>query len=75
MADNRSSPSGLTEDEAKEFHSGFITMFALFTAIAAVAHFLVWSWRPWLPGPNGYKTADLPEAIMNGVAHISTLLT
>jgi light-harvesting complex 1 beta chain len=48
--------SGLTEAEAKEFHSLFTTSFLIFTAIAVVAHFLVWSWRPWLPGPNGYSS-------------------
>ena len=25
-----------------------------FTVIAIIAHFLVWLWRPWLPGPKGY---------------------
>jgi light-harvesting complex 1 beta chain len=46
--------SGLTEAEAKEFHKIFLTSFIVFTAIAIVAHILVWNWRPWLPGPNGY---------------------
>jgi light-harvesting complex 1 beta chain len=49
--------SGMTEPEAREFHSIFVTSFIIFTVIAIVAHFLVWAWRPWLPGPNGYKTA------------------
>ena len=49
--------SGLTEEEAKEFHSIFVTSFFLFVAIAVVAHILAWLWRPWLPGPGGYKTA------------------
>jgi light-harvesting complex 1 beta chain len=49
--------SGMTEPEAREFHSIFVTSFIIFTVIAVVAHFLVWMWRPWLPGPNGYKTA------------------
>ena len=48
--------SGLSEAEAKEFHSIFMTSFFLFTAIAVVAHILAWMWRPWLPGPGGYKT-------------------
>jgi light-harvesting complex 1 beta chain len=26
----------------------------LFILIAVTAHILVWSWRPWLPGPHGY---------------------
>ena len=51
--------SGLTEPEAREFHSIFMTSFIVFTVIAIVAHFLVWQWRPWLPGPNGYKTGML----------------
>ena len=40
--------SGLTEDEAKEFHKIFMSSFAGFTGIAVVAHILVWMWRPWL---------------------------
>jgi len=40
--------SGLTEEEAREFHRIFVASFAGFTAIAIVAHFLVWQWRPWL---------------------------
>lgn len=47
--------SGLTEDEAKEFHGIFMTSFIIFTVIAIIAHFLVWQWRPWLPGEGGYK--------------------
>jgi light-harvesting complex 1 beta chain len=56
-ADNRSgSVSGLTESEAKEFHGIFVTSFIIFTVIAIIAHFLVWQWRPWFPGPNGYAS-------------------
>jgi light-harvesting complex 1 beta chain len=46
--------SGLTEQEAKEFHRIFMASFIIFLVIAIVAHILVWQWRPWLPGPNGY---------------------
>ena len=46
--DKRVSLSGLTENEAREFHKIFITSFLIFTAIAVVAHILVWQWRPWL---------------------------
>ncbi len=57
MADSRDgSLTGLTESEAKEFHGIFVTSFIIFTLIAIVAHFLVWQWRPWLPGPNGYTS-------------------
>jgi light-harvesting complex 1 beta chain len=53
-----SSLSGLTEAEAKEFHAIFLTSFIVFTAIAVVAHILVWLWRPWLPGPQGYASLE-----------------
>lgn len=57
MAESRQgSLTGLTEQEAKEFHGIFITSFIMFTLIAVVAHFLVWQWRPWLPGANGYAS-------------------
>ena len=45
---NEGSLSGLSGDEAKEFHSFFMQGFLGFTAIAVVAHILVWLWRPWL---------------------------
>lgn len=71
-ADNRSgSLSGLTEQEAKEFHSIFMMSFIIFTAVAVVAHFLVWQWRPWLPGPNGY--ASLTDGVNYALAYISSL--
>jgi light-harvesting complex 1 beta chain len=44
----RTSISGLTDDEAQEFHQYYIQGFVGFTAIAVVAHILVWIWRPWL---------------------------
>jgi light-harvesting complex 1 beta chain len=58
MSDMTTKPvslSGLTEMEAKEFHKIFVASFIGFTLIAIVAHILVWSWRPWIPGPNGYS--------------------
>jgi light-harvesting complex 1 beta chain len=56
-ADNRGgSLSGLTEQEAKEFHGIFMTSFIIFTVIAIIAHFLVWQWRPWFPGEGGYSS-------------------
>ncbi len=39
--------SGLTEDEAKEFHEQFKTTFTAFLGVAAVAHLLVLAWKPW----------------------------
>jgi light-harvesting complex 1 beta chain len=46
MADPKSL-SGLTDAEAREFHSQFQTTFSTFVLIAAVAHVLVWVWKPW----------------------------
>ena len=58
MADARhgGSLSGLTDDEAKEFHRIFVQSFILFTVVAIVAHILAWMWRPWLPGEEGYAS-------------------
>ena len=61
--------SGMTEAEAREFHSIFVTSFLVFTAIAVVAHILVWLWRPWIPGPNGYKTSmDMLHHVLTALA-------
>lgn len=43
MAENTS----FSEAEAKTFHGYFIVGFTGFTAVAFVAHLLVWAWRPW----------------------------
>jgi len=63
MASEESSRSGLTEKEAKEVHKFFISGFLLFTAVAIVAHVLVWMWRPWLPGKDGYSMLELTNTI------------
>ena len=57
-SDDRSSLSGLSEAEAQEFHSLFISSFTAFIGIAVLAHILVWAWRPWIPGPKGYAMLD-----------------
>lgn len=46
--EKRGSLSGLSENEAREFHKIFITSFIVFTIVAVIAHVLVWQWRPWL---------------------------
>ena len=45
MADE--SLSGLTPNEAKEFHKYYMQGLVLFVLVAIFAHFLVWVWRPW----------------------------
>jgi len=56
--------TGLTADEAKEFHGLFMMGFIIFTVIAIIAHFLVWSWRPWFPGPEGYAALQDGAALL-----------
>lgn len=69
MAEERQgSLTGLTEDEAKEFHGIFMMSFIVFTVIAIIAHFLVWQWRSWLPPEGGY--ASLVEGAKVAVSSI-----
>ena len=44
---NSGSLSGLTSNEAKEFHRIFMGGFAAFFALSFFAHSLIWMWRPW----------------------------
>jgi light-harvesting complex 1 beta chain len=64
---DRSSLSGLTESEAQEFHALFVKSFMGFTVIAIIAHMLVWSWRPWIPGPKGYAMLDSVSTALHGL--------
>jgi light-harvesting complex 1 beta chain len=48
MTEPSSSLTGLSEGAAREFHSLYVKSFLGFTAVAVVAHILVWSYRPWL---------------------------
>ena len=62
MADNESM-SGLTPDEAREFHKFYIQGMALFVGVALVAHLLVWIWRPWFHDqPASFASDVLPLA-------------
>jgi light-harvesting complex 1 beta chain len=68
MADSPSM-SGLTDAEAKELHEIYMKGLVLFVGVAVVAHFLVWLWRPWLPGPEGYV------ASLDSVTPLLTMLS
>jgi light-harvesting complex 1 beta chain len=46
MADAKSL-SGLTPEQAKEFHEQFKVTYTAFAGIAAIAHILVLAWKPW----------------------------
>jgi len=39
--------SGLTPEQAKEFHEQFKITYTTFAGLAAVAHILVLVWKPW----------------------------
>ncbi len=69
MAVNDGSLSGLSEAEAREFHSVFMTSFLVFVVVAVIAHVLAWIWRPWLPGSGGYASFD------DGVATVGSLVS
>jgi light-harvesting complex 1 beta chain len=72
MANERSPISGLTENEAKELHSGFTMMTIIYVVIALVAHYFMWIWRPWFPGTPGYKTTSVIDSIGTVVSSLLT---
>jgi light-harvesting complex 1 beta chain len=74
MSDNERFGPGayLTPEEAKEFHKIFVASFIGFTIIAIIAHVLVWSWRPWFPGVNGY--AMITDTVQVAQAAVTTFL-
>ncbi|MEM1106124.1 MAG: light-harvesting antenna LH1, beta subunit [Pseudomonadota bacterium] len=77
MATDTSTPdtlSGLSASEAQEFHKAFILSFVGFTIIAIIAHFLVWSWRPWIPGPGGYEDVSAAETATQVAQFLSFLV-
>jgi light-harvesting complex 1 beta chain len=39
--------SSLSESEAKEFHSAYVTGLLAYVGIAIVAHYLLYVWKPW----------------------------
>jgi len=69
MSDKSTSMTGLTPSEAKEFHGLFMSGFIIFTIIAVIAHILVWIWRPWLPGEDGYSS------LMEGARYAGEYIT
>lgn len=39
--------TGLTDQQAQELHSVYMSGLVLFTVVAVVAHMAVYVWRPW----------------------------
>ena len=73
MSEEKRHSTGLTSREAQEFHKYFMLGFIVFTVIAIVAHFLVWQWRPWFPGPEGYAAVtDSANAVAHSVMALFT---
>jgi light-harvesting complex 1 beta chain len=72
MADRPGAPwSGLNAQEAREFHKAFMGGFIAFTIIAVIAHILVWQWRPWFPGPQGYGSViEQPAGVDNAATSL-----
>lgn len=69
MSESSLKASGLSAQEAQEFHGLFMMGFIGFTLIAVVAHFLVWSWRPWGgPGADGYGAIDTVNSLITNLA-------
>lgn len=48
MAESARGSTGYTEAEAAEFMAGYMKGAIVFTIVAVFAHWLVWSWKPWL---------------------------
>lgn len=71
--DQRGSLSGLTDQEAREFHRIFMSSFIMFVVIAVIAHVLVWMWRPWLPGVDGYSA--LTDGVNVATTYVLPYLT
>lgn len=70
MAEEKTYFTGLTDSEAKEFHEVYMSGLILFTAVAVVAHLLVWLWRPWIPGPDGYSAAEGATKLAETAMHL-----
>jgi light-harvesting complex 1 beta chain len=68
MAEEKSL-SGLTDEEARDFHQIFTSSFAAFIVVAIVAHILAWSWRPFWPGPQGWV-----QSMLDGVSSVTSFL-
>jgi light-harvesting complex 1 beta chain len=62
MSENKLGPGTyLTDAEAKEVHKLFVASTAFFVLVAVVAHFLVWTWRPWLGEPKALGVAAIEQ--------------
>lgn len=75
-AERSGSMSGLTANEAKEFHKFFMQGFLGFIAISIVAHILVavlWRW-PWFPNEDG-TYGSLLESTRHAAVQLSQFIS
>lgn len=63
MAEESGSLTGITDNEAKEFHGLYLQGMMLFVGVAVVAHLLVWLWRPWIPPEEGYALLEGAKSV------------
>jgi light-harvesting complex 1 beta chain len=47
-------------------------MTIIYVAIALVAHYFMWIWRPWFPGTPGYKATSSLDGITTVVTSLLT---
>jgi len=66
--------TGLTDQEARELHSNFVSVTMVYIGIAVIAHILMWMWRPWIPGTSSYHSS-LQDGATYALATFSSLLT
>ncbi|ESQ16366.1 MAG: light-harvesting protein [Thiohalocapsa sp. PB-PSB1] len=45
---NDKSITGISDEEAQEFHGIFVQSMTGFFGVVVFAHLLAWLWRPWL---------------------------
>lgn len=48
------SVTGLSNEQAMAYHAIFMQSTMMYVGVAVVAHLLVFVWRPWFPGVDGY---------------------
>ncbi len=72
MASDKVGPQGITEEEAKEFHSLYMQYAALYGFVAVVAHYLVWMWRPWFGAskPMLSSVQDAGQSIASAISFL-----
>ena len=64
------STSGLTPDEAREFHDYYTKGLVSFVIVAVIAHLLTWIWRPWFMSSK-QASADFMQ---NSATTLQTLI-